>query len=139
MNAASSPQLDQSPLDALNQLNEVAKKCCESQMLFAACELGVFQRLAKGPARASAIAGDLKLQPDQVRRSEQRTSIGSCLQRRDLAWSESSGCPPQETSSWPEFLTTVTDAPDSSNVRREGFNNGSIAHRRPEGFCPPSD
>ena len=39
------------PLDALNRLNEIARRYCESQMLFAGCGLGIFENFLKDRPR----------------------------------------------------------------------------------------
>jgi hypothetical protein len=44
------------PVDALNQLNEIATHYCESQMFFAGCSLGIFEALTMGPATAAELA-----------------------------------------------------------------------------------
>jgi len=44
------------PVDALNRLNEIATRYCESQMFFAGCSLGIFEELSKGKATASELA-----------------------------------------------------------------------------------
>src|SRR5579862_680487 len=55
-------------IEALNRINEIATKFCESQMFFAACELGVFDRLSAGPVRCEDLAGLLGVHPDPCRR-----------------------------------------------------------------------
>jgi hypothetical protein len=43
-------------VEALNHLNEIATRYCESQMVFAGCSLGIFEELANGPASAEELA-----------------------------------------------------------------------------------
>jgi len=57
-----------SALDALNYFNGVVTRYCESQMFFAACNLGVFEQLAAGPATAEELAQKLKVHPDACHR-----------------------------------------------------------------------
>ena len=53
-----------SPLDALNRINDFATRYCESQMFFAACGLGIFERLEAGGAPSAQVAASLKVHPD---------------------------------------------------------------------------
>jgi hypothetical protein len=68
MTAAAAVQQAPDPIEALNQLNEIVTKYCESQMFFAACEIGIFEQLAQGPATAVELAAQLKAHPGACRR-----------------------------------------------------------------------
>jgi hypothetical protein len=63
--AAASPL---APVEALNQLNDIATRYCESQMFFAGCSLGIFDELAKGPASCEELAGRLGFHAEAGRR-----------------------------------------------------------------------
>ncbi len=49
------------PINALNVLNEIVSRYCESQMLMTACQLGIFEQLSSGPASAAELAARLNL------------------------------------------------------------------------------
>lgn len=51
-------------VEALNRLNEIVTRYCESEMFFAACELGIFERLNGGAATPDELARDLKVHPE---------------------------------------------------------------------------
>jgi hypothetical protein len=55
-------------VEALNQLNDIATRFCESQMFFAGCSLGVFDELAKGPASSEELAARLGFDAEAGRR-----------------------------------------------------------------------
>ncbi len=57
-----------SALDALNHLNGIVTRYCESQMFFAASNLGIFERLAGGPATADELAVAVKAHPEACQR-----------------------------------------------------------------------
>src|SRR5262252_301074 len=62
------------PVDALNQLNEIATRYCDSQMFFAACNLGIFEELGKGPASAKELAQRLGFHEE----AGHRLMVGLC-------------------------------------------------------------
>src|SRR5215831_10169347 len=66
------------PLEALNHLNELVTRYCESQMFFAGCSLGIFEALSKGPASAGQLAARLGFHPDA------RERLMICLERLGL-------------------------------------------------------
>jgi acetylserotonin N-methyltransferase len=68
MTGAVAVQQGTSAVEALNHFNELVTRYCESQMLFAACELGIFELLAGGPASSGDLAERLKLHPDACHR-----------------------------------------------------------------------
>lgn len=67
---AAAPAIRPTPgaLEALNYFNGVVTRYCESQMFFAACNLGIFEQLAAGPATAGELAHELKVHPDACQR-----------------------------------------------------------------------
>ncbi len=56
------------PIDALNRLREIGLGFAVSQSFFAACEMGVFDRLAEAPATAEALGKELGTHPEGLRR-----------------------------------------------------------------------
>src|SRR4051794_37758793 len=46
-------------VEALNRINRIVTAQCESQMFYAACNLGIFDLLARGPAPADELAASL--------------------------------------------------------------------------------
>ncbi|SPE27939.1 putative O-demethylpuromycin-O-methyltransferase [Candidatus Sulfopaludibacter sp. SbA3] len=67
-----SPAVEVQPMpsatEALNQINEIVTRYCESQMFFTACNLGIFEQLAGGPASAAELGEWLRLHPEPCRR-----------------------------------------------------------------------
>lgn len=57
-----------------------------SKAMFAALELGVFERLAKGPATLEALARGLSLDPDAAERLLDACTGSGLLRKRDGAW-----------------------------------------------------
>lgn len=55
-------------VEALNQLNNIATRYCESQIFFAGCSLGIFDELAKGSASCEELAGRLGFHAESGRR-----------------------------------------------------------------------
>jgi len=69
MQTATSPALEQPrPIEALNRLNDIVSRYCESQMLITACQLGIFDQLAAGPATAAQLAVRLNINADACQR-----------------------------------------------------------------------
>jgi hypothetical protein len=56
------------PLEALNQLNEIAASFMVTQTFSAACNLGLFEELSRRPSTAEDLAGKLNVHPDGCRR-----------------------------------------------------------------------
>lgn len=56
------------PIDALNRLREIGLGFAVSQSFFAACEMGVFDRLAEKPGTAADLGGRLGIEPEGCRR-----------------------------------------------------------------------
>jgi len=69
MSAATSPKLERPrPIEALNRLNDIVSRYCESQVLITACQLGVFDQLHAGPATAAQLAVRLNVNADACQR-----------------------------------------------------------------------
>lgn len=56
------------PLDALSRLREIGLGFAVSQSFFAACEMGVFDLLEGGPKTLDALASELKVEAEGLRR-----------------------------------------------------------------------
>jgi len=56
------------PLEALNRLNDIAASFMVTQAFSAACNLGVFEELSRGPSTAEDLARKLSVHPDGCRR-----------------------------------------------------------------------
>ena len=56
------------PLEALNRLNDIAASFMVTQAFSAACNLGVFEELSRGPSTAEELARKLSVHPDGCRR-----------------------------------------------------------------------
>lgn len=56
------------PIDALNRLRELGLSFAVSQSFFAACEMGVFDRLAEKPGTAADLGARLGIHPEGCRR-----------------------------------------------------------------------
>lgn len=56
------------PLDALTRLREIGLSFAVSQSFFAACEMGVFDRLEAGPKTVQALADEMKIEMEGLRR-----------------------------------------------------------------------
>ena len=94
------------PLDALNHLNELVTRYCESQMFFAGCSLGIFEALSNGPATVGNLAARLGFHAGAGER------LLICLERlglltRDGEQYSNSGLADHLTSSAPAPLATL--------------------------------
>src|SRR5690242_1926940 len=77
------------PLIALNRLNEMATGFLVSQTFFAACNLGLFDQLSKGPATAEELAGKLEIHPEGCRRLLVALTQIGLVEREDERYSNS--------------------------------------------------
>src|SRR6266481_568660 len=66
MMSSAAAQSAGSSLDALTKLNDIVTRYCESQMLFTACNLGIFDQLSGGAATAAELGAQLKIDPDPL-------------------------------------------------------------------------
>ena len=62
------PALAMKPVEALNRLLDLATAYCQSQVFFAACNLGIFDELGKAPATAVDLAKRINIHPEGCRR-----------------------------------------------------------------------
>src|SRR5437868_4043457 len=70
-------------VEALNRINDIVTRYCESQMLFTACELGLFDRLAAAPASADDLAHQVNVHPEACHRLLVGLAQMGLLERRD--------------------------------------------------------
>ncbi len=77
------------PFDALNRLTEIASSFMVAQTFAAACNLGLFEELGKGPATAEGLGRRLNIHPDGCRRLLVALEHLGLVQRKNSHYSNS--------------------------------------------------
>ena len=90
------------PIEALNRLNDIAASFMVTQAFSAACNLGVFEELSRGPSTAEDLARKLSVHPDGCRR------LLAVLRQLDLVEPTSDRC---RNSELDDFLTSQSAVP----------------------------